>query len=59
MDITLIVAIGTTVAAGWSVTAVGVGVLIGRSIRMAERHERGDRDDALDAGRDDRLQPID
>lgn len=55
MDITLIAAIGTTVAAGWSVIALGVGVVIGRGIRMAERHERGD---ARRPDRDDRLQPI-
>ncbi|MGU3291106.1 hypothetical protein [Williamsia sp. M5A3_1d] len=53
MDITLVAAIGTTVAAGWSVIAIGVGVVIGRGIRMAERQERGDRD-----AHDGRLQPI-
>ncbi|WP_328856277.1 hypothetical protein OG579_13090 [Williamsia herbipolensis] len=51
MDITLIAAIGTTVAAGWSAVALGVGVVIGRGIRMAERAEHPERDA--------RLQPID
>lgn len=59
MDITLIAAIGTTVAVGWSAIALGVGVVIGRGIRMAERAERGGRDGTRPTDRDDRLQPID